>query len=202
MKKLLFLIISLNVSCYFEDKEQNIYDDLIGDYWVYFYNEDDIFYEGWDNSKVLSKGFKQYYTKTHWKTGWIRWREGEEKLEVKYNDDYRWNDSINLAKMEVYKTLTEDSYSLNYTNEIKIINYNIYQESLKLLDSSGFELEIRDSIKRNGTSYIRIPHFFPKTPKELLIEKKLDLELELINQQQYDSIKNRVQKYMGSPLYN
>ncbi|MBI20352.1 MAG: hypothetical protein CMB73_07255 [Euryarchaeota archaeon] len=206
MKRLLFLVISLIiVSCSVENKEQNIYDDLIGDYWVFLDNEEDIFRESrWDKSKYFfSKSFIQYDTYNQWKTGYLSWSEREGVLDVKYDNEFRWNDSINLSKMEVYKTFIEDSYSLNYTNEIKLINYNTYKVSLKSIDSSGIELEVRDSIKQfYHSTYIRIPHFFPKDPKEFLIEKKLDLELELINQQQYDSIKNRVQKYMDSPLYN
>jgi hypothetical protein len=208
MKKLLFLFTTLLlISCSSnssEKKDEIQVDETFGDYWVsnglIIYNKEGVI-------DLINGGLFQIIDADNVKWGEIDYDSRSKNSDSKLFKLYEVvEDEWDLTNMELKWEYKEN---VNITEKIKISDFNNIEFIVTSIDSLETKLKsssystFGDKISVGEKSeYIRIPHFFPKDPKEFLIEKKLDLELELINQQQYDSIKNRVQKYMDSPLYN
>ena len=201
MKKLLFLLTTLLlISCSSnssEKKDEIQVDETFGDYWVsnglIIYNKEGVI-------DLINGGLFQIIDADNVKWGEIDYDSRSNDSERKFFKLYEVvEDEWDLTNMELKWEYKEN---VNITEKIKISDFNNIEFIVTSIDSLETKLKsssystFGDKISVGEKSeYIRIPHFFPKDPKEFLIEKKLDLELELINQQQYDSIKNRVQKY-------
>ena len=208
MKKLLFLFTTLLlISCSSnssEKKDEIQVDETFGDYWV---SKGLIVYNKEGGVDFMEGGSFQIIDADNVNWGEIDYNSRSKNSDSKIFELYGLaEDEWDLTNMELKWEYKEN---VNITEKIKIKDFNNIEFVVTSIDSLETKLKsssystFGDKISVGEKSeYIRIPHFFPKDPKEFLIEKKLDLELELINQQQYDSIKNRVQKYMDSPLYN
>ena len=208
MKKLLFLFTTLLlISCSSnssEKKDEIQVDETFGDYWV---SKDLIIYNKEGGIDFMESGLFQIIDADNVSWGEIDYDSRSNNSDSKIFELYGvGEDEWDFTNMELKWEYKE---SVNITEKIKIKDFNNIEFVITSIDSLETKLK-SSSYSTFGnkisvgekSEYIRIPHFFPKDPKEFLIERKLDLELELINQQQYDSIKNRVQKYMESPLYN
>ena len=208
MKKLLFLFTTLLlISCssnYSEKKDEIQVDEIFGDYWV---SKDLIIYNKEGGIDFMESGLFQIIDADNVSWGEIDYDSRSNNSDSKIFELYGvGEDEWDFTNMELKWEYKE---SVNITEKIKIKDFNNIEFVITSIDSLETKLKsssystVGNKISLGEKSeFVRIPHFFPKDPKEFLIEKKLDLELELINQQQYDSIKNRVQKYMESPLYN
>ena len=208
MKKLLFLFTTLLlISCSSnssEKKDEIQVDEIFGDYWL---SKGSILYDKEGKIKFIDGSLYKIKNANKVFGGEISYSQSSNTPKSKMFTLYEMDeDEWDITNMELKWEYKEN---VNITEKIKIKDFNNIEFVVTSIDSLETKLKsssystFGDKISVGEKSeFIRIPHFFPKEPKEILIEKKLDLELELINQQQYDSIKNRVQKYMDSPLYN
>ena len=208
MKKLLFLFTTLLlISCSSnssEKKDEIQVDEIFGDYWL---SKGSILYNKEGKINYIDGSLYKIKNANNVMGGEISYSSSSNTPKSKMFTLYEIDeDEWDLTNMELKWEYKEN---VNITEKIKIRDFNNIEFIVTSIDSLETKLKsssysmFGDKISVGEKSeFIRMPHFFPKDPKEFLIEKKLDLELELINQQQYDSIKNRVQKYMDSPLYN
>ena len=77
-------------------------------------------------------------------------------------------------------------YKLNWKSKDSIIG-NLIEKN-----SSGVKLPFTNE----KILLLRIPKYSSSEARDILVKKKTDLDLELITQKQYDSIKNKLSKYI------
>jgi len=78
------------------------------------------------------------------------------------------------------------------TPSIKFVSRDTLVIETKKVDSLGTIIKVN-----NKEFYLRKPMYSSPEARAILINKKTDLDLELITQKQYDSIKNKLSRYIA-----
>ena len=204
MKKLFLLLLFIPlVSCdSTENNNTNKFEYPLDDVWVFYKQTDNdsiIYYkkEAFSN-KEKDLDYLNYilFNNMEIEQGYFKYNSNKKKSDRKSYSDFgeqvtfsvrfKNNDRDSL----VYNN-TANGVKYSSTPTIKFVSRDTLVIETKSADSLGTIIKIN-----NKEFYLRKPMYSSTEARAILINKKTDLDLELITQEEYDSIKNKLSRYI------
>jgi hypothetical protein len=189
MKKLILILLFIPlVSCDSTESKESIYS-FGEDTWIINYGDDidvtkDSDLDGIEfielkNGKLLSGLYFYSYNK---------------ELDKEYNnkEDYYYFED---EKMTVLANQFKDGKTVYYSKLDWKNNDSIYVK-ISSLKENGVETLKKEEVGEELFLLLRKPKYSNEDARVILTKKKNDLDLELITQKQYDSIKNKLSRYI------
>jgi hypothetical protein len=193
MKKLILLLLFIPlVSCDSTETKESIYS-FGEDTWIINYGDDiDItrdsdldrieFIELKDG-KLLSGLYFYSYNKELYKELY--------KVYNKEEDPYYFEDE----KMTILANSFDEGKTVYYSKLDWKNNDSIYVK-ISSLKENGVEILKKEEVGEELFLLLRKPKYSNEDARDILTKKKNDLDLQLITQKQYDSIKNKLSRYI------
>ena len=196
MKKLILLLLFISlVSCDSTETKESIYS-FGEDTWIIDWEFSNI-PDGEINYKSGDYNFFEIQKNEQVVMGQINL-----VVDIIVTKDYFY--SLGKSETLYFKDSEKTLLAVPYWQQLNEKNFpiNIYKINWKSKDSIIGNLIEKDSsgVKLPFTNkkilLLRIPKYSSSEARDILIKKKNDLDLELITQKQYDSIKNKLSRYI------
>ena len=194
MKKLLLLLLFIPlVSCDSTETKENVYS-FGEDTWIINYGDDiditrdsdldGIQFIELKDGKLLSGLYFYSYNKEFYK-----------ELHKDYNkeeDHYYFEDE----KMTILANQFDEGKTVYYSKLDWKNNDSIYGKIISVKEN-GIETLDKELVGIDFFLLLRKPKYSNEDARDILTKKKNDLDLQLITQKQYDSIKNKLSRYIN-----
>ena len=196
MKKLILLLLLIPlVSCESNETKENVYS-FGEDTWLRIFSDENGEFQKFDftnnkdlqsipffeiNNSIVKEGSYHY---SSWKK--------ELKKNYFYKSTYFFADDKNTILVNKYLF---DNDSMQSTTKLKWKSYDsIYGTLISFKENGKERVTNPDGI--TDLILLRIPKYSSSKARDILAKKKNDLDLQLITQKQYDSIKNKLSRYI------